>query len=206
MPRPERERDSVSLADERLRERYEELRSLRETQPEREASHARQALQKCRTSSDALVAQLKAQLAAVQSGSGVASEDEVAQLKAENAELRRQLAATTAPPATDARISFYEIMTGMSVEMQGDLAKCTVVCAAPEDEDEETPAPPPHRISFEIDLVPAEGDPGDISYAPTDLSGCADANLPEYLRESIVFERTQAPTFLQRLIAGVAAE
>ena len=48
-----------STGDDRLRERYEELRLLRETQPEREAAACKQAMQKNRAATDKLVASLR---------------------------------------------------------------------------------------------------------------------------------------------------
>ena len=223
-------RDHHSISDERLRQRYEELRALRETQPEKEATAARKALDKSREASDLLVATLRAELAKLQQPESTALQE----LRAENAALRGQLAevasaassasaaadpsvSAPSPPssssALEAKLEFYEMMTGMRVEMaEGDVARCVVACAAPTDDQENDPSaaaaqpPPPRRAAFEMRLKPEEGEPGvDLEYVPTDLSGCAEAELPEYLRESIVFERSQAPGFLQRLLAGVSS-
>ena len=227
-----------STGDARLRERYNELIMLRETQPEREAAAAREAMQKNRAASDALVASLRSQLAAAQQGvappAGSGDESaELTQLRAENAELRRQLAeaptagaaaaatADTTTAAVDARLAFYEMMTGMRFELQGEVAKCTITCAKDADSDDEEEndenEPPPSRGSkasaktrsavFDLNLSPTEGDPGvDVEYVPVNLSGCEDGNLPEFLREPIAFPRQQAPGFLRHLIAGIAAD
>lgn len=222
-----------STGDDRLRERYEELRLLRETQPEREAAACKQAMQKNRAATDKLVASLREQLAAAQQGAPAASSancDEnaaLAELRAENAELKRQLeSASAAAPANHtaltalkAKLQFYELMSGLRCELTGDVAKCTVTCALSTEDDENEPpsrasrasmssaAPKMRSAAFELHLNPADGEDGiDLEYVPTDLSGCEDGKLPEYLRESIIFERQDAPGFLQKLLSGVAAE
>lgn len=210
------------------RERYEELKLLRITQPEREAAAARKALEKHTAASDALVASLRAQLATAQpsgacSGADVGAE---AALRAENAELRSKLeeaqtaaaAQSAAPPAAatadapsesiaalEAKISFYEMMTGMSVELaSGDIAKCVIRCVVPSEEDEEAATQTaPRCAAFELHLSPKDGDEGDVEYVPTDVSS-VDDKLPEFLLDSIVFEAPQAPGFLAKLLAGVA--
>ena len=74
-----------------MRERYEQLKLLRVTQPEREAAAARKALEKVTSSSDELVASLRAQLAAAQGQGGDGSSEK--SLRAENADLRKRLEA-----------------------------------------------------------------------------------------------------------------
>ena len=94
----ERDRDST-CSSETLRARYEELKTLRETQPEREAAAARSALDKCRSTSDDLVGALRAEVAKLQEKQppvSVALEE----LRAENAALRTQLATANAAAAT----------------------------------------------------------------------------------------------------------
>ena len=219
-----------------LRERYEELRALRETQPEKEAAAARKALDKSREASELLVAALRAEVAKLQEKQppvSVALEE----LRAENAALRTQLATANAAAASaassaaapssssssssatlEAKVAFYALMTGMSVELAaGDVFKCVVTCTPPAGEDQENAEPTstaaavlppkPRRAEFELRLLsPENGEPGDVEYAPIDLSGCADAKLPSYLKEEIEFERDSAPGFLQRLLAGVAGD
>ena len=51
----------------------------------------------------------------------------------------------------------------------------------------------------------AGGEEGEVEYIPTDLSECS-APLPEYLRDSLTFERSQMPAFLQKLLSGLANE
>ena len=83
-------RDHHSISDERLRQRYEELRALRETQPEKEATAARKALDKSREASDLL---------ARSSGAcQTPTESQLQELRAENAALRGQLAESPPPP------------------------------------------------------------------------------------------------------------
>lgn len=218
-----------SITDERLRQRYDELRALRETQPEKEAAAARKALDKSREASELLVAALRAEVAKLQEKQppvSVALEE----LRAENAALRAQLdektaaaalpssSSAAATTALEAKVEFYQLMTGMSVELAaGDVFKCVVTCTPPADEDQENVEPTstaaavlppkPRRAEFELRLSPEDGEPGvDVEYVPTDLSQCSEAPLPEYLKEAIVFERDAAPGFLQRLLAGVAAD
>lgn len=228
----------LSTGDTRLRERYDELRVLRETQPERESAACKEMMQKSKAASDKLIASLREQLAAAQQGKQQPpandNEEALTTLRAENAQLRRQLetanaaaasaaaaapaaaaAASTAPNvALEGKLAFYELMTGMRCELSGDIAKCKVVCAVPMDDDEDA-APTPcssapvktHSALFELNLKPPDGEEGvDVEYVPTDLSGCDDGALPEYLREPIVFERQQAPGFLRRLLSGVASD
>ena len=88
-----------STGDDRLRERYEELRLLRETQPEREAAACKQAMQKNRAATDKLVASLREQLAAAQQGAPAASSancDENAALA--NCELRTLSSSASSNP------------------------------------------------------------------------------------------------------------
>ena len=223
MPSRERDHHDVEVssgADDRMRKRYEELKLLRVTQPEREAAASRKALEKHTAAADALVASLRAQLAAANptAGSTSAEEDKaVAALRKENADLRRKLeeaqrgaaaplsaAPSDASAALEAKVGFYEMMTGMSVELAaGDVAKCVVRCAPPSEEAATQTAP--RHASFELHLSPAEGDEGDVEYVPSDLSAVQD-DLPEYLLDSIVFEASQAPGFLSRLLSGVAVD
>ncbi len=191
--RPDR-RDSLS--DERLRERYEDLRSLRETQPEREATAAQAALAKLTTDSEALVASLRKQIAHLKRSSpttvvepeGGAAElaDAVSlaeKLQAENARLKSEAAKAAAAVGSsgsdastaEAKVRVYEMMTGTKIEMDGQVARCT--CAVGD-----------KRAVFGIDMSPADGDADDVEYLPTDLTDCSE-KLPEYLREPIVCER-----------------
>jgi hypothetical protein len=221
-----RERDSLSSED-RLRERYEELKQLRETQPERDAAHARQALEKHTAASDALVASLRAEIAASKENQQPsAAADET--LRKENAELRARLA------ECEARTAFFQTMTGLDLDLDSaaQVARCSVGAGAGADG--------VRRAAFEVHLAPVDGDEGDIEYVPTDLSACAE-HLPEYLQDSIIcarqtlcrtpermstvtspsrlcthsrgaaccdpaVEKAQAPAFLQKLLSGVAVD
>ena len=223
----------LSTGDTRLRERYDELRVLRETQPERESSACKEMMQKSKAASDKLIALLREQLAAAQQGKqqpeAKATEQALTTLRAENTKLHHQLeianaaasaaaaAATTAAAldaALEAKLAFYELMTGMRCELSGDVATCKVMCAVPTDDDANAAQTPcssapvkTHSALFELHLKPPDGEVNvDIEYVPTDLSGCDDGSLPEYLREPIVFERQQAPGFLRRLLSGVASD
>ena len=65
--------------------------------------------------------------------------------------------ACAAAAALAAKAEFYAMMTGMNVELAGDVAKCVVSCAAPTDDADEAAAPA-RRAAFELHLAPAEGD------------------------------------------------
>lgn len=192
--------------DSRLRRRYEELFELRETRPERDAAQAREALQKSHAASEALIASLRAELAQCKENTQPSntnvdsgpSPDE-AQLRAENVQLRRELelartasAAAAAEPAKTgadgdaaARLAFYEMITGLRVEMDNShkIARCAVRGGS---------ATSSSVAAFELHLAPAEGEPDDVEYIPTDLSACA-ARLPEYLQDSIICTPSPSP-------------
>lgn len=201
------------VSEDQLRKRYKELSALRETQPERECAAARSALEKTVASSETLVTSLRTELAQLKRSAPDAqsASDELARAKAaaeqlqeENGELQRRLAAAEAVAETAAEMAaapapsaapsaaqqavlgFYEMMTGMSVEVEGSAKKARCVVSAAGDEGGEA-----RRAVFELDLAPADGEAEDVEYVPTDLTGCAD-RLPEYLRESIMCTRVRA--------------
>ena len=63
------------------------------------------------------------------------------------------------------------------------------------------------RLAFDLDMQPEESEPGSLEYTPTD-GGTDEAtarHLPEYMRDSIVFEAEQAPVFLQKVLVAVTA-
>jgi hypothetical protein len=218
--------------DDDIHARYETLVNLRETQPERAAAAATSALQKSRKSSEALIAALRAEIDAYKENKQLGCtasmpSDELTAARAESADLRRQLAdaraklaatsqsgvaAAVAPSSQplEARLAFYEMATGMRVEMDGDVARC-VVSIEPASEDAEDEVvirgakPKRNTVAFDLSLAPAEGEEGEVEYIPTDLSECS-APLPEYLRDSLTFERSQMPAFLQKLLSGLANE
>lgn len=223
-----------AMLDDDIHARYESLVNLRETQPERAAAAATSALQKSRKSSEALIAALRAEIDAYKENKQLAAgctasmpSDELTAARAESADLRRQLAdaraklaatsqsgvaAAVAPSSQplEVRLAFYEMATGMRVEMDGDVARC-VVSIEPASEDAEDEVvirgakPKLNTVAFDISLAPAEGEEGEVEYIPTDLSECS-APLPEYLRDSLTFERSQMPAFLQKLLSGLANE
>ena len=186
---------------------------MRETVPEREAAAARKALERSHNASEALVTSLRGELQRVKEGAPTppATDDAaVATLRSENAELRRQLAerpaaANVAPAAgtttlasLEARLAFYEMMTGMRVELADGVATCTVTAAS-------------RSATFELHLDPAKTRPsdeeyeqGDLEYVPLEAS--PEVELPVYLQEAITFEREQAPTFLQKVRSCVAVD
>ena len=84
--------------------------------------------------------------------------------------------------ALETKVNFYELMTGVRVEMAGEVAKCVVRCAS---SDEAEAGAPARTAAFELHLAPAEGDEGDIEYVPTDLTQCPTGKLPEYLRDTV---------------------
>ena len=202
--------ESDSPSQSKLRDRYEELKALRLTQPEREAQAARKTLEKHTKAADALVASLRAQLAAAggtEAPPPPTPADDSAKLREENAELKRQLAANSSkrwatPPAleeAEAKVSFYELMTGMKIEVRdGLVAQCQVQCLAEDDDSTQ------RRAAFDFHLSPEGADEGDVEYVPTDLSQACPEKLPGYMREPITFEKEQAPIFLSRLVKMMA--
>lgn len=227
------------LPDDVLRERYDELLALRETKPEAEAAAAVAALQTTREASEALVASLRAELARAPRGPAGQSGDDLAeavalaeQAHADNAELKRQAEFVADElAALQSRLAFYELMTGMSVQLDEQCSKARCVVRA------EADGGAVRQAEFDLDLAPENGDEGDLEYVPRDLDQCS-KRLPEYLRDPIVcappphrarpppprraprprprradpvppcraVERSQAPGFTQRLLSGVALE
>ena len=151
-------RPSVDL-DRTLRARYEDLLNIRETKPEREAAASRQALERHMTATEALVASLHADLEraraaplpAPDAADAAALRDDNAALREECAALRRRLeqqplaapAAAAAPAAErsaaqaaaatsalEQQVAFYTMMTGMGVELVGEVATCAVAARA----------------------------------------------------------------------------
>ena len=169
--------------DDDIHARYETLVNLRETQPERAAAAATSALQKSRKSSEALIAALRAEIDAYKENKQLGCtasmpSDELTAARAESADLRRQLAdaraklaatsqsgvaaavAPSSPPPTnlEARLAFYEMATGMRVEMDGDVARC-VVSIEPASEDAEDEVvirgakPKRNTVAFDLSLA-----------------------------------------------------
>ena len=187
----------MSLAPlEDVKSRYEELVNLRETQPEREAAAAISALQKSRRSSEALISALRAEILACKENhpaGGIAAAACVtnpsAELTAENERLRSELdqaraalAISQKPTSADleARLAFFELLTGLRIEeMSGNVARCVVSVESAKE------GAGSHMAKFDLDMEPADGEPGDVEYVPTDLSECA-PSLPEYLKDSII--------------------
>ena len=162
-----------------LQERYESLKRLRETEPEEQSSRIQATLDELQRSTDATIAQLRAENERLQQNQteDFASAVTMAEsLHAENAQLRQ--AATPAGKSSEAGawqlqqvVTFYELLTGVSVTLAGDRAQCS--CG-----DAQRP------MAFEIDLAPEDGEEGDVGFNPTNLGGCAD-QLPDYMQESI---------------------
>ena len=204
------------ISNDRLRNRYEELRAIRETKPESEALAARVALEKVVDGSEKLVKSLREEIAQLKEAKPEASDlagqptaDELAAAKAaaeelrlENDELKQRLKAAEAAAAIAAaapapapvmtaeaaavsaeergKRDFYEMMTGMTVELDGSGKKARCVISAVGDAGGDK-----RRAVFNLDLAPEDGEAEDVEYVPTDLSGCVD-RLPEYLRDSIM--------------------
>ena len=184
----QRERDHHDSAEAGLRERYEELRELRETLPEKEAARMHQAMQKVQATADKVIKDLRQQLEQQRSNATEALQGVTMaeSLHAENEKLRAELQQAraglpTAPAAftedTSSRqlVAFYEMMTGMRVRMERDVAHCTL-CAASDD------ATKRHTVGFELNMAPPED--GELGYKPTNLTECAE-RLPEYLQDEI---------------------
>ena len=76
------------------------------------------------------------------------------------------------------------MITGLRVEMDGShkVARCAIRGGSATDADPSTSS---CVAAFELHLAPAEGDPDDVEYIPTDLSACV-SRLPEYLQDSII--------------------
>ena len=155
-----------------------------------------------------LIASLRAELAAARGGAAPppqpsAPADETATeavalaeaLQQENAALKAQLAALDAEPK-ERLLKFYETMTGLTATPgEGSVVHCS--CHAEGE----------RRLAFDLDMQPEESEPGSLEYTPTD-GGTDEAtarHLPEYMRDSIVFEAEQAPVFLQKVLVAVTA-
>jgi len=188
--------------------KYASLRALRETEPEAEARKLAEALEETKSASAALIASLRAELAAARGGAAPAPQpsapaDETATeavalaeaLQQENAALKAQLAALDAEPK-ERLLKFYETMTGLTATPgEGSVVHCS--CHAEGE----------RRLAFDLDMQPEESEPGSLEYTPTD-GGTDEAtarHLPEYMRDSIVFEAEQAPVFLQKVLVAVTA-
>jgi len=188
----------------KLKEKYEALSRLRETEPEAQNAQLSATLEETQRYSEEILAQLT-QLKAEnkrlkqfenQSHEFASAVTIAETLHAENTELKKaatpaRKAAATGPLAKV--VDFYELLTGVTVTLDGERAHCS--CG-----DAQRP------LTFEVDLAPEDGEPEvDISFTPTDLSGCS-GHLPDYLRESITFERAQAPVLLQKLLKAHQVE
>ena len=188
--------------------KYASLRALRETEPEAEARKLAEALEETKSASAALIASLRAELAAARGGAAPppqpsAPADETATeavalaeaLQQENAALKAQLAALDAEPK-ERLLKFYETMTGLTATPgEGSVVHCS--CHAEGE----------RRLAFDLDMQPEESEPGSLEYTPTE-GGTDEAtarHLPEYMRDSIVFEAEQAPVFLQKVLVAVTA-
>ena len=116
-------------------------------------------------------------------------------LQQENAALKSQLAALDAEPK-ERLLKFYETMTGLTATPgEGSVVHCS--CHAEGE----------RRLAFDLDMQPEESEPGSLEYTPTE-GGTDEAtarHLPEYMRDSIVFEAEQAPVFLQKVLVAVTA-
>ena len=62
------------------------------------------------------------------------------------------------------------------------VARCTAAVQAADD------AVGRHTACFDLNLAPADGEPGEVEYVPTDLTDCQQDKLPEYLRDSLICE------------------
>ena len=201
--------ESPSIAG--MRKKYEELVELRETEPEREAKRVLQTLELSQQTSDEVIRTLRAELEQCKQVSRhhqqrsltvsttIADAVDVAEaLDHQNGELRQKIEALTPGAQKNAALNLekqlilMEDLTGLRVRGMGDGTKANI-CSGE------------RQLAFEIDLEPDDGDEGDLGYAPIDLSG-AKEGLPDYLRESITFEKAQAPALIAKLMTHALQE
>ena len=179
-----------------LNARYEALRSIRETEPEAHATQMATTLEETQHNSQVLIAQLRGEIERLsQNDQEFASAVTMAEsLHAENAQLRqaatpgRAPSANVPPPTPEAytmqkTATFYEMLTGVSVSVNGNRVHCS--CGG-----EQRP------LSFEIDLAPVGDEnnevlPGDVGFTAKGLGDCAD-RLPEYMQDYLTCARAHA--------------
>ena len=165
-----------------LNARYEALRSIRETEPEAHTEQMATTLEETQRNSQLLVAQLRGEIERLRQNDGeFASAVTMAEsLHAENAQLRQGANASGEAAGMQRMAAFYEMLTGVTVALDGNLAHCS--CG-----DKQSP------VTFEIDLAPegCEKSPDDLSFNPTDLGDCTE-RLPDYMQDNITCARTLA--------------
>ena len=195
--KPAHSKKMVSVLEESgaLKRQYNELRELRETQPEKQAASMAQAMEKSRASSEALISSLRSELEEhrrneIELSQAVSMAES---LQSENTLLRQELARAGGAilPASSAShtselndqrrlVAFYELITGIRVNLddKGERAHCTLRVASDEGS--------ARTVAFDLSLSPGgmEDASGEVEYMPTDVSGVED-RLPEYLREEI---------------------
>ncbi|KAL3916723.1 MAG: hypothetical protein SGPRY_006697 [Prymnesium sp.] len=171
------------------RTRYEALRELRETKPEREAARMVKAMQNTKDASQALIAELRKELEQQSKKQAELSEavtlaevlqQENEQMRAELEATRERLAEQASHPTSNALVNFYQMVTGMRVRIEGEKATCSI-CAASQSEKQ---AAVYNSISFQLDMAPDGSDKGEIGYLPIDLTKSGH-QIPEYLRDEI---------------------
>ena len=182
----------AQLDNTELRRRYEELRAMRETEPEEHAARMATTLEETRIQSESLVTQLREEIEQhKEREQELAHAVTVAEaLHAENAMLRQSGSSAAAPTEVGAKdverlrqtVAFFELMTGMRVELDQQRARCTCGGGAEEEK----------QVVFDMDLAPEEGEQGDVEFHPVAL-GESTSQLPEYMQDSITCELPSAP-------------
>ena len=97
--------------------------------------------------------------------------------------------------ATQKAVAFYEMLTGLTVSVNGSQVHCS--CGG-----EQRP------LSFEIDLAPVGDEnnevlPSDIGFTAKELGDCAD-RLPDYMQDYLTCARARAPTATPSLPSALA--
>eukprot|EP00310_Coccolithus_braarudii_P015238 CAMPEP_0183333098 /NCGR_PEP_ID=MMETSP0164_2-20130417/2077_1 /TAXON_ID=221442 /ORGANISM="Coccolithus pelagicus ssp braarudi, Strain PLY182g" /LENGTH=210 /DNA_ID=CAMNT_0025501935 /DNA_START=12 /DNA_END=644 /DNA_ORIENTATION=+ len=188
-------------ADNKLRQRYEQLRELRESGPEHEAKRARTALLEATCAASEHVELLKAEVETHKRAALDLSQSvEIAEaLQAENAQLRSQLDALRAGASAardgSRQLALYEALTGIKLDVsEGSVVRCTCTGTPVEGGDL-------RKWIFSVDES-ADGADGEWGYIPA-VEGGAGLDLPDYLQEEITFEKTAAPALINKIMAAV---
>ena len=178
----------VQADSEELSHRYEALRAMRETEPEEHAARMAVTLEETRLQSESLVTQLRSEIEQhKQREQELAHAVTVAEaLHAENAMLRQSGSTAAAPTDAGAKgveqlrqtVAFFELMTGMRVELLSQQ-KARFTCGGAAEKNT--------QVVFDMNLAPEEGKHGDVEYHPVALGESA-SQLPDYFEDILTCE------------------
>lgn len=165
-----------STSEIRLKRRYEDLRDLRETQPEGEVKRLNTVLEQTRRVGEERVKALKEVDKRDTPGLSKGADNSGTNGTVEDLEQKLRV---------------FEMLTGMRVNLDagGNLAHCSLGASEPE------------QLSFTLDLAPVDCDPGDVAYEP---AGGDMTHLPEYLQEGgIIFGKEDAVPFMHKILSAM---